>query len=91
MIGIIMILFGLYVWKKQQPHLIPGYKEKPGENTSLYCERMGKGTMLFGVGLIVLSIPLPLENPDKMFALSCLICCLVFVGLGFYFFARARK
>jgi hypothetical protein len=86
-----MVLFGLYVWKQNKPDLIPGYKKKPGENTALYCEMVGKATIFFGIGLIILSIPLPLENPSKLFAVSCLVCCLVFVGIGLSLFCRAQK
>jgi hypothetical protein len=91
LVGIVLIAFGLYVWKAKQATLIPGYKKKPGENTAAYCELVGKGTILCGVGLIVLSIPLPLENPDKIFALSCLICCLFFVGMGIWLYIKAEK
>jgi uncharacterized membrane protein YfcA len=90
-IGIVLVLFGLYVWKQKKPDLIPGYRKKPGENTALYCEMVGKATILFGIGLIILSIPLPLESPSKTLAVSCLICCLVFIGLGISLFYKAQK
>lgn len=90
-VGLLLIVFGLYVWKKKEPTLILGYKEKPGRNVDFYCEMMGRGTILWGIGLTILSIPLPMEDPDKFLAASCLICCLVFVGIGIWLFVRANK
>jgi hypothetical protein len=91
LVGILLIAFGYYVWKKQQPDLIPGYKVKPSRDIAVYCKLVGKGTILCGIGLIILSIPLPLENPNKIMALCCLLCCLALVAWGISLYVRANK
>ncbi len=89
--AIALIATGYGIWKKEKTDWIPGYRHKPGENTSAYCMLTGKGVMLAGTGLFVLSIPLSLERPDKIFALCCLISCLVFTGMGIGCYIRAEK
>lgn len=86
-----LIAIGYIIWKKQKTDLIPGYKHKYGEDTKTYCTFVGKGIMLAGIGLFILSVPISLEAPDKFFALCCLICCLIFVGTGLGLYMHAEK
>lgn len=81
---------GFSVMKKGKTNLIPRYKDK-GANTALYCSLAGKGILLAGVGMLILSVPLSLENPDKYFALVCLICCFLFIGMGIFLYLKAEK
>lgn len=86
-----LFVIGRMVWKKQKTNLIPGYKWKSGENTAAYCEMVGKGMMLGGFGIFILSIPLYQTEPDKYFALCCLISCFAFLGMGIALYLRAEK
>jgi len=87
----ILIWVGFQIWKNKKTLWIPGYKKKAGENTAAYCALVGKGVILVGVGMFILSVPISLANPDKYFALSSLICSLAFVGMGVNLYLRAEK
>ena len=52
--GIIMIVLGLIVWKKQKTSLVHDYHctKVSAENVEKYCATMGKGIILIGAGLI---------------------------------------
>ncbi len=89
--GLFLAWIGYCIWKKEKTDWIPGYKYKIGEDTAAYCTLAGKGVIMMGVGLFILSVPLSLENPDKIFALCSLICCLAFVGMGAGLYLRAEK
>ena len=91
LVAIGLVFLGRQVWKNQRTNLIPIYKQKPGENTAAYCAMTGKGMMLGGVGMFILSIPLSQAEPDRYFALICLICCLIFIGMGISMYLRAEK
>ena len=82
---------GYGIWKKKKTDWIPGYKKKAGENTAAYCTLAGKGVILMGAGMFILSVPISLVEPDKIFALCCLVCCFVFIGMGVSLFLRAEK
>ena len=90
-IGILLIWVGFSIWKRQKTDWIPGYWKKAGENTAAYCAMVGKGVISGGVGMFILSIPLSRPEPDKYFALCCLICSLVFIGMGVALYIRAEK
>lgn len=90
-IAVILIWAGFQIWKRKKTQWIPGYQKKPGENTAAYCAAVGKGVILAGVGMFVLSVPISQAEPDKYFALSCLISCLVFVGMGVSLYLRAER
>lgn len=91
LVAIGLVVIGRQVWKKQKANLIPIYKPKPGENKAAYCELAGKGVIFGGIGMFILSIPLSQKDPDRYFALICLICCLMFVGMGISLYLRAEK
>ena len=90
-IGILLVWVGFQIWKQKKAEWIPGYKKKAGENTTAFCAMAGKGVMLGGVGMFILSIPISQTEPDKYFALTCLLCCLVFIGMGVNLYIRAEK
>ena len=90
-VGILLIWAGFQIWKRKKTEWIPAYKKKNGENTAAYCAMVGKGVILSGVGMFILSIPISLAEPNKFFALSCLICSFIFIGMGFRLYFRAEK
>ena len=90
-IGILLIWVGFQIRKQKKADWIPGYKKKIGENTAAYCAMVGKGVILGGIGMFILSIPISQVEPDKFFALSCLICSVAFIGMGFNLYLRAEK
>lgn len=89
--SLLLVFVGYGIWKKQRTDWIPNYKQKPGQNTAAYCTLVGKGVILAGIGLFLLSVPISLEQPDKMFAVCCLLACLVFIGTGIGYYIRAEK
>lgn len=90
-IAVILIWAGFLIWKQKKTEWIPGYKKRSGENTAAYCAMVGKGIILAGIGMLVLSVPISQAEPDKFFALCCLICCMVFIGMGLSLYFRAEK
>lgn len=90
-IAVVLIWAGFQIWKHEKTQWIPGYKKKIGENTAAYCAMAGKGVILGGIGMFILSIPISQSEPDKFFALSCLLSCLVFIGMGVSLYLRAEK
>ena len=90
-IGILLIWVGFQIWKRKKADWIPGYKKKPGENTAAYCAMAGKGVILGGVGMFILSVPISLADPNKYFALTCLICSLACIGMGLNLYLRAER
>ena len=90
-IGILLIWVGFQIWKKKKADWIPGYKKKPGENTAAYCTMAGKGVILGGIGMFILSVPISQEDPNKYFALTCLICSFAMIGMGFNLYLRAER
>ena len=90
-VGILLVWVGFQIWKRKKADWIPGYRKKAGENTAAYCTMVGKGVILGGVGMVVPSIPISLTVPDKFFALSCLICSLIFIAMGLILYFRAEK
>lgn len=89
--AVLLIWAGFQIWKRQKAEWLPGYKKKSGENTAAYCAMAGKGVMLGGAGMFILSIPISQIEPNKYFALCCLLCCLVFIGMGVSLYIRAEK
>lgn len=90
-VAVILIWAGYLIWKQQKTQWIPGYVKKSGENTAAYCALAGKGVMLGGVGLLILSVPISQAEPNKFFALCCLISCLIFVGMGVGLYLKAER
>lgn len=68
-----------------------GYKKKSGENKKLYAKNLGQAVMFFGAGMVILSLPLNEEQPNRLFAPVCLILCFVNIGVAVYFYIRAEK
>ena len=90
-VAVVMMWSGFQIWKHQKTQWIPGYQKKPGENTPAYCAMTGKGVILGGIGMFILSVPISQTEPDKFFALCCLISCLVFIGMGVSLYLRAER
>jgi drug/metabolite transporter (DMT)-like permease len=90
-VGVFMIVLGRLMWKNGKPELMMGYKKKPGENKKLYAKNLGRAVMFFGAGLIILSLPLNEVQPNRLFALACLILCFVNIGAAVYFYYKAEK
>ena len=90
-VGVFMIVIGRLMWKNGKPELMMGYKKKPGENKKLYAKNLGRAVMFFGAGLIILSLPLNEVQPNRLFALACLILCFVNIGAAVYFYYKAEK
>ena len=90
-VGVFMIVIGRLMWKNGKPELMMGYKKKRGENKKLYAKNLGRAVMFFGAGLIILSLPLNEVQPNRLFALACLILCFVNIGVAVYFYYRAEK
>ena len=90
-IAVLLIWVGYQIWKVQKTEWIPGYQKKPGEKTAEYCVMVGKGVILTGIGMLILSIPISQANPDKYFALCCLFSCLIFIGMGVSLYFRAER
>lgn len=87
----LLIWIGFQIWKRKKAEWIPGYKKKDGENTAAFCALTGKGIMLGGVGMFILSVPISQLEPNKYFALSSLLCCLAFIAMGVRLYVRAEK
>lgn len=90
-VGVFMIVHGRYMWKHGKPELMMGYKKKPGENKKLYAKNLGRAVMFFGAGMVILSLPLNEEQPNRLFALVCLILCFVNICVAVYSYIRAEK
>ena len=90
-IAVIMIWAGVQIRTRKKAEWLPGYKKKPGENTAAFCGMAGKGVILAGIGMLILSVPISQAEPDKYFALCCLLSCLVFTGMGLSLYFRAER
>ncbi len=90
-VGVLLIWAGFQIWKRKKTEWLPGYRKKSGENTAAYCAMAGKGVILGGIGMLILSVPISQAEPDKFFALCCLLCCLVFIGMGVSLYLRAER
>lgn len=90
-ISLALVVVGFYIRKKEKTEWIPGYKKKLGENTAAYCALVGKGIQFVGLGMFLLSVPISLAEPNKFFALSCLLSCFVFIGIGLGMYLQAEK
>ena len=57
-IGILMIIFGILIWKKQKISLLHSYhyKNVKKENISAYCKNMGIANVLIGLSIIFMGI-----------------------------------
>lgn len=57
-LGILFIFLGWRIWKKEQITLIHAYhyKKVSEEDKKPYTEKMGKGCMLIGVGMLLAGI-----------------------------------
>ena len=90
-IAILLIWAGFQIWKRKKTEWLPGHKKKTGEATEVYCALAGKGVILGGIGMLILSVPISQAEPDKYFALCCLICSLAFIGMGLSLYLRAER
>lgn len=57
-VGILMVLLGLIVWKKQKLSLISGYNSRnvKEEDIKDYTEAMGKAYIMLGVTMLIMEI-----------------------------------
>lgn len=89
--GVLLIFVGWIIWKNIKPQYIPGYREVENEDTKTYCRLMGQAHMIGGAGMVLFSLPLNEENPNKVFTIVMCICCFVMLGLAVARYLKAQK
>ena len=57
-VGIVLIVFGYLIWKKQKISLLHSYhyKNVKDEDKAEYCKQMGMGNIIIGVGVCLMGI-----------------------------------
>lgn len=89
-IGLIFIILGLLIWKKQIISLLHNYHydKVKKENKKAFCTISGIGIMIIGIGLLITGIVVSITNSSYTFIIFAIgfvigFIMLIFAGLRY--------